>query len=106
MGNNAQGQAGFLDTEPDHKLFRITIKMNWEVLEVCTRHDGVKDLPLLVYEQVLLGVAYTMYSQGHVNGLCRLHNECRIDTILFDSNDVKNGVWNLVQFASSVERKT
>ena len=92
LGHNVEGQVGFPDTEPDHKVFKIAEKMNWEVLEVCTGHDGVRDLPLLVYEQVLLGVVHTVYSQGHINGLYRLHNECIIDTNMFDSNDVDNGI--------------
>ena len=103
LGNNAEGQARFLDTEPNYKVFSVAEKMNWEVLEVCIGQDGVRDLSLLVDEQVLLGVIYSMYSQGHVNGLCRLHNECRIDINLFDSSGVKNRVWKLVQFVGSCE---
>ena len=103
LRHNVEGQDGFLDTEPNHKVFRVAEKMNWEVLEVGTGHDRVRDLPLLVYEQVLLRVIHTVYSQVHVNGLCRIHNECRNNTNLFDSNDIKNGVWKLVQFVGSVE---
>ena len=58
---------------------------------------------MLVKEQVLLGVVYSVYSQGHVNSLCRLHNECINNTNLFDSSDIENGVWNLVQFVGLVE---
>ena len=88
-------QRGKLDSQtwnPYHKVFKVAEKVNWEVLEVCTRQDGVRDLPLLVYEQVLLRFVYTMYSQSHVNGLSGLHNECRIDTNLFYSNDIEKGV--------------
>ena len=102
LRHNAK-QARFPDIELNHKIFRFTEKMNWKVLEVGTEQNGVKDLPLLVDEQVLLGVLYLVYSQGHVNGICRIHNECRNNTNLFESSSVKNGVSNLVQFAGSVE---
>lgn len=103
LGDNEEGKARFLDTELVHKVFRVAEKVNWEVLEICTRQDGVRDLSLLVYEHVFLRVVYTVYSQIHINGLCRIHNECRIDTNLFDSNDVKNVVWKMVQFVGFVE---
>ena len=63
--------------------------MDWEVLKVCIGHNWVKDLPLLVNEQVLLGVVNTMHNKSRVNGLHGLHNECGIDTNLFDSNGVE-----------------
>ena len=56
LRHNAEGKTGFPDTEPDHKVFKVAKKMNWEVLKVCIEQDGVEDLPLLVDEQVLLGV--------------------------------------------------
>ena len=62
LGHNAKGQVGFPDTEPDHKVFRVTEKMNWKVLEVGTGQNGVRDLPLLVDEQVFLKVIYSVYS--------------------------------------------
>ena len=82
LGYNAEGKNRFRDTKPNHKLFRVAKKVDWEVLEVCTGHNWVKDLPLLVYEQVLLGVIYTMYSKSHVNGIHGFHNECTIHTNL------------------------
>ena len=36
LGYNAEEQARFPNTELDHKLLRITKKVNWEVLKVCT----------------------------------------------------------------------
>ena len=47
---NVEGQSGFPDTELDHKVFRVAEKLKWEVLEICTGQNGVRDLPLLVYE--------------------------------------------------------
>ena len=103
LRHNAERQARFPNMEPNHKVFIVPENVNREVLEVFTEQDGVRELPFLVYEQVLLGVVHTVYIQIHVNWIYRLHNECRNDTNLFDSNDVKNGVYKLVQFAGSVE---
>ena len=92
LGHNAERQVGFPDTKLDHKIFTVAENVNWKILEVCIGWDGARDLPLLVYEEVLLRIVYTMYSWSHVNRIYRVHNECKIDTNLFYSNDIENGV--------------
>ena len=48
--------------KPDHKVFWVAEEMNWKVLEVGIRQNGVGDLPLLVNEEVLFRVIYTVHS--------------------------------------------
>ena len=62
LRDNAKGQVGFTKMEPNHKVFWVAEEMNWKVLEVGTRQNGVADFPLLVDEQVLLMIIYTVYS--------------------------------------------
>ena len=89
LGYNVERQTRFPNMKLDHKFFEIVEKVDWEVLKVCTGHNWVRDLPLLVYEQVFLGVTYTMHRKSHVNRLRGFHNECRIDTNMFDSNGIE-----------------
>ena len=37
LRHNAKGQDGFPDMKPNHKVFRVAEKLNWEVLKIGTR---------------------------------------------------------------------
>ena len=62
LRDNAKGKARFPSMEMYHKLFWVTEEMNWQVLEVGTGQNGVRYFPMLVNEQVLLKIIYSVYS--------------------------------------------
>lgn len=48
--------------EPGHKVLWVAEEMNGKLLEIGTGKNGIKNLPVLVDEQVLLRINYSVYS--------------------------------------------